>query len=77
MNVNITPDLDAQGRDRNDYDRCKMCGASALDVELSFEPTRSMLVFGPFPGMHVTMESRCTDCEKKVCKDINSMLRKF
>mgnify|MGYP006872371250 CR=1 FL=1 len=68
------PDLDSQGRDRNDYARCKRCGASALDVELSIEPTMSMLVFGPFPGMRVCTESRCEKCEKEVCKSINKML---
>lgn len=71
---NTAPDLDSQGRDRNDYARCKMCGASALDVELSLEPSRSVLLFGAFPRMHVPMEHRCAECEKKVCEGINKTL---
>jgi hypothetical protein len=71
---NTTPDLDSQGRDRNDYARCKMCNASALDKEVHLEPSRSALIFGPFPGMRVPMEHRCTDCEQKVCDGINKTL---
>jgi len=69
-----TPDLDSQGRDRNDYARCKICGVSALDKDLFLEPIRSVLLFGPFPGMRVPMEHRCDDCEKKVCEGLNKTL---
>lgn len=74
MKPNTAPDLDSQGRDRNDYVRCKMCGASALDVELSLEPSRSALLFGAFPGGFIPMENRCKACEKKVCEGINKTL---
>jgi DNA-directed RNA polymerase subunit RPC12/RpoP len=70
-----TPDLDSEGRDRNDYPRCKGCGASCLDVDLSLEPTMSTLVFGPFPKMHANMEYRCNKCEAKVSKTIGEMLK--
>lgn len=70
-----SPDLDSQGRDRNDYARCKMCGVSELDRPLSLEPTRSVLLFGPFPRMHVPTEYRCSGCEKKVCKWIDGLLK--
>lgn len=72
----VPPDLDSQGRDRNDYAHCKMCGVSELDKRLSLEPSRSVLIFGPFPGMYVPMEHRCAKCEAKVVKDIEAMLKK-
>lgn len=71
MSRNTAPDLDSQGRDRNDYARCKMCGASALDKKLSLEPSRSQLLFG---GFRARMEHRCEDCEKKVCEWVDSLL---
>lgn len=71
---NPSPDLDRQGRDRNDYARCKMCGVSALDKEVSLQPSRSALIFGSFPGMRVPMEHRCNDCEEKVCEGIDNLL---
>jgi len=75
MKSNTAPDLDSQGRDRNDYAHCKMCGVSELDKELSLEPTRSVLLFGPFPRMRVPMEHRCVDCEKKVCEGVDKTLK--
>jgi DNA-directed RNA polymerase subunit RPC12/RpoP len=73
-NPNTAPDLDSQGRDRNDYSRCKMCGASALDKEVLLQPSRSALLFGAFPGGRIAMEHRCAECEKKVCEGINKTL---
>lgn len=69
------PDLDSKGRNRNEYVRCKKCGASELDVGVCLQPTMSCLVFGSFPKMHIPMEYRCDDCEKKVTKSIKRMLR--
>lgn len=75
MECNTAPDLDSQGRDRNDYASCKKCGASTLDVELSLEPSTSCLIFGPFPGMFVPREYRCAKCEKKVCEGVDKTLK--
>jgi len=74
MSRNTAPDLDSKGRDRNDYARCKMCNASALDKDVLLQPSRSALVFGPFPGMRVPMEHRCSDCEQKLCDDLDRAL---
>ena len=68
------PDLDSQGRDRNDYARCAKCGVSALDKDLSLQPRSSVLIFGAFPGMFVPMESRCSKCEKKLSDKLMKML---
>jgi hypothetical protein len=69
----VPPDLDSQGRDRNDYAHCAMCGVSELDKEVSLQPSRSQLVFG---GFRVKMEHRCVDCEAKVVEGIEAMLKK-
>ncbi len=68
------PDLDSKGRDRNKYARCKMCNVSALDTDLSLEPTRSVLLFGVFPNMRVPMEYRCQKCEDKVYEGVRKSL---
>jgi len=75
MTHKVAQDLDSQGRNRNDYPRCKICKASSLDKNVELQPSRSGLIFGPFPGMRLSMEYRCDDCEKKVCQSLREILK--
>lgn len=50
---------------------CAMCGKQ--HGEMLYEPSRKMLIMGPFRsrgGLHVTMEYRCPPCERKLSKDL-------
>ena len=49
--------------------KCDMCLQEKKNV--SHEPSRSQLLFG---GFNVRMESRCSECEKKVIKWVKEQL---
>lgn len=53
--------------------KCDICGKEKKDT--SYEPCLTNLVFGPFPGMRINYERRCSACEKKIAKKIESMLK--
>lgn len=50
---------------------CAMCKQR---VPTTLQPSRSVLLFGPFPNMLVTYEHRCERCEKKLCEQIEKIL---
>jgi hypothetical protein len=49
---------------------CDMCHKDKPNVEQ--QPSRSQLIFG---GFNIRIESRCRDCEKKVCKDLDKIFK--
>jgi len=49
---------------------CDMCHQDKPDVEQ--QPSRSQLIFVGFRNL---TEDRCRDCEKKVCKDLDKILK--
>lgn len=57
--------------DKNDLQPCAVCNRK---VPTSLEPSRGVLLFGPFPPMHVTYERRCVQCERKSMKEISRAL---
>jgi hypothetical protein len=51
--------------------KCDMC---KKEKKTNFVPSRSQLIFGSFPGMYVTFENRCQDCERKLSKTIKETI---
>lgn len=58
-------------KEKPEHEPCAMCNRR---VPTSLEPSRSMLVFGPFKNMHYVMERRCAKCERKLAASITKML---
>ena len=53
------------------------CNVCKKEKETSFQPSISQLIFGSFPGMHVTFEDRCQDCERKLIKSLQKIIKKI
>lgn len=53
---------------------CNMC---KKEKETNFQLSRSQLIFGSFPGMHVTFENRCQKCEKKLSKSLLKTIKEI
>lgn len=68
----------------SNYDpEARVCAVCKTETEnLSFEPSRSTLIFGPHPGSmyfgtqdNYTYEYRCPKCEAKLAKEIRKLIK--
>jgi hypothetical protein len=53
------------------------CNVCKKERKTNFVPSRSQLIFGSFPGMYVTFENRCQDCERKLGKSLHRTIKKI